>query len=199
MEKSVEIAPLATAGGGRLSSGLLGFQGWSLLVLVVWLYHSILYRLVVQWISDPNFSHGIFVPAFTLFVLWQDRRRLKTVESAPSWAGLPFVVLALLMLVLGVLGVELFTSRLSLLILLAGLVILFRGWTFFRGVLFPWAFLILMIPLPNLILQTFTFPLQMLASKLSTVMLQTVGVPVLREGNVIGLAAMQLEVVEACS
>lgn len=195
----MEIAPLAPAGEGRLSSGLLRFQGWSLLLVLVWLYYSILYRLVAQWISDPNFSHGIFVPAFSFFVLWQNRKKLKSVESAPSWAGLPLIVLALLMLVLGVLGVELFTSRLSLLILLAGLVVLFRGRAFFRALLFPWAFLLLMIPLPNLILQKFTFPLQMLASQLSTLMLQMVGVPVLREGNVIVLAALPLEVVEACS
>ena len=137
MGNSVDIAPLAPAGEGRLSPGLLGFQGVSVILLVAWLYHSILYRLVVQWIGDPNFSHGVFVPAFSLFVLWQDRRKLKTMEPAPSWSGLPLVILSLLMLVLGVLGVELFTSRLSLLILIAGLIILFRGWAFFRAVLFP--------------------------------------------------------------
>ncbi|MFZ3263329.1 MAG: VPLPA-CTERM-specific exosortase XrtD [Terriglobales bacterium] len=178
---------------------MLRLQGWSLLLLVVWLYYSILCHLGIQWISDPNFSHGIFVPAFSLFVLWQDREKLKNLESEPSWLGFPLIVLALLMLVLGVLGVELFTSRLSLLVLLAGIILLFRGRAFFRAVLFPWAFLILMIPLPNLILQKFTFPLQMLASKMSTFMLQLIGVPALREGNVIHLPYMSLEVAEACS
>src|ERR1019366_1551692 len=57
----------------------------------------------------------------------------------------------------------------------------------------------LMIPLPSLILQKFTFPLQMLPSKLSTLILQLVGVPALREGNVIHLPYMSLEVAEACS
>ena len=105
------------------------------------------------------------------------------------------------MLVLGVLGAELFFSRVSLLILLAGLIILFQGWTFFRAVLFPWAFLILMIPIPNLLLQQVTFPLQLLAARLSTALLDLVNVPVLREGNVIRLAAMPegLDVAEACS
>jgi len=199
MGNSVEIAPLAPPRERSFSSGLLWFQGGSLLLLLVWLYHSILYSLFVQWIHDPNFQHGMFVPAFSLYVLWQTRNQLKNIEPAPSWSGLPAVLLALFMLVLGVLGVELFTSRLSFVIMLAGFVLLFRGWPFFRAVLFPWAFLILMIPLPNIILQKFTFPLQMLASKLSTSMLQVVGVPVLREGNVIFLAAMPLEVAEACS
>ena len=191
---------MASSGERRLSSGLLpGFQGWTLLLLLVWLYHSILYRLTVQWISDPNFQHGIFVPAFSLFVLWQERKKLREIVAAPSWVGLPVIVFALVMLVLAKLGVELFTSRLSLLILLAGLVLQFRGRAFFRAILFPGAFLVLMIPLPALILQKFTFPLQMLASKVSTSMLRLVGVPVFREGNVINLAKMPLEVAEACS
>ena len=172
------------------------------MVLIVWLYASILARLFLQWVGpsrDPNFSHGIFVPAFALFVLWQDRKRLKLIAPAPSWIGLPILVGALLMLILGVLGAELFFSRTSLLILLAGLIILFQGWVFFRAVLFPWAFLILMVPIPTLILQKVTFPLQLVASKLATRLLEVVGVPVLRQGNVIVLASMPLDVAEACS
>jgi len=174
----------------------------ALLLLIAWLYASILARLFLQWVGpshDPNFEHGIFVPLFALFVLWQDRKKLNGIASAPSWTGLPLVMLSLVMLVLGVLGAELFFSRVSLLILLAGLIILFQGWTFFRAVLFPWAFLILMIPIPNLILQQVTFPLQLQAARLATALLELVGVPVLRQGNVIGLASMPLDVAEACS
>lgn len=199
MGDSVQVAPLVSAPEGRFPSGLPRLQGAALLVLIVWLYASILARLFAQWINDPNFSHGIFVPAFALFVLWQDRKQLKLIAPAPSWSGLPILVGALLMLMLGVLGAELFLSRTSLLILLAGLIVLFQGWAFFRAVLFPWAFLILMVPIPTLILQKVTFPLQIFASKLASALLPVVGVPVLREGNVIVLPSMPLEVAEACS
>jgi len=195
----VQVAPLVSAQEGRFSPGLPRWQGAALLVLIVWLYASILARLVAQWINDPNFSHGIFVPAFALFVLWLDRKNLKLIAPVPSWTGLPILVVALLMLILGVLGAELFFSRTSLLILLAGLTVLFQGWAFFRAVLFPWAFLILMVPIPTLVFQKVTFPLQLLASRLASVLLPVVGVPVLREGNVIVLPAMPLEVAEACS
>ena len=199
MGDSVQVAPLASGREGRLSSTLSRWQGVALLALIAWLYGSILARLLSQWLNDPNFSHGIFVPAFALFVLWQERKKLKLIEPKPSWTGLPIVVVALLMLMLGVLGAELFFSRVSLLILLAGLIILFQGWSLFRAVLFPWAFLVLMIPIPSLILQKVTFPLQLLTSKLASVLLPVVGVPVLREGNVIVLPSMPLEVAEACS
>jgi len=202
MSNSVEVVPLLATREDRLSYGLPRWQAVALLLLVAWLYASILAHLLLQWVgphSDPTFQHGIFVPIFALFVLWQDRKKLKAIASTPSLAGLPLVVLSLLMLVLGELGAELFSSRVSLLILFAGLIILFQGWTFFRAVLFPLAFLILMIPIPNLIISQITFPLQLLAARLSTALLELVNVPVLRQGNVIHLASGPLDIVEACS
>ena len=100
---------------------------------------------------------------------------------------------------LGVLGAENFLSRTSLLFLLAGLVIQFRGWQFFRALLFPWAVLFLMIPLPAIILNQIAFPLQFEASRLASGLLGLFGVPVLREGNIIKLPSLTLDVVQACS
>jgi exosortase D (VPLPA-CTERM-specific) len=199
MGDSVQLAPLAVRKRGGYFSGLPHWQGAALLLLIAWLYASILIRLFTQWFNDPNFSHGIFVPVFAGFVLWRNRNELEAIEPVPSWTGLPLIIAALATLTLGVLGAELFLSRVSLLLLLAGLTILFRGLSFFRAVLFPWAILILMIPIPTIILQRFTFPLQMLASKVAATLLSLTGVPVLREGNVIVLSVMPLEVAEACS
>jgi exosortase len=56
-----------------------------------------------------------------------------------------------------------------------------------------------MVPIPSIVLNQITFPLQILASKLSAWILPLMGVPVLREGNVINLPAMPLEVADACS
>jgi exosortase len=170
-----------------------------LVVLIGWLYSSILYHLIGQWWQDPNFSHGFFVPLFSAFVVWQDRSRLARLPVIPSSWGLLIVACALFVLIVGVMGAELFLSRISLLILIAGLVIYFLGWNYFRTMLFPWAFLILMIPIPAIIFNQITFPLQLLASKVASVVLPPLGVPVLREGNVISLPAMVLEVAEACS
>src|ERR1700730_3413960 len=170
--------------------------------MIAWLYASIIVRLVLQWVgpnSDQNFQHGIFVPLFALFVLWQDRKKLEAIPSSPSWARLPLVALSMLVLVLGVLGADIFLPRVSLLILLAGLIILYQGWTFFRAVLFPWAFLILMIPIPALLINRVTFPLQLVAAKWAAALLELVRVPVLLEGNLLTLARKQLDVAEACS
>ena len=99
----------------------------------------------------------------------------------------------------GVLGAELFLSRSSFLIAIAGLVVLMFGWNHLRAAIFPWLFLLFMIPIPTIVFNQVTFPLQLLASKVAAVILPVFGVPVLREGNVIQLPAMALEVAEACS
>ena len=177
-------------------------RGWQMALLaglLVWLYLHTLTHLVEQWWHDPNFSHGFFVPFFTAFVIWQERSRLAHLIPRPSWWGLLLLGFGLCVLVLGQMGAELFLSRVSLLIVLAGLIVFFLGWSFFRALLFPWAFLVLMIPIPAIVFNQITFPLQLLASKIASAILAWLGVPVLREGNVIILPAMALEVADACS
>lgn len=166
---------------------------------MLWLYAPIITHLVGQWWNDPNFSHGFFVPLFSAFVIWQDRSRFPRLPLRPSWWGLLFLGLGLCVLIVGQMGAELFLSRFSLLIVLAGLIVLFLGWSFFHALLFPLAFLLLMIPIPAIVFNLITFPLQLLASRVASTVLPWMGVPVLREGNVIILPGKVLEVAEACS
>lgn len=170
-----------------------------LLAITIWLYGSILFHLVAQWKSSPDFSHGFIVPLFSGFVVWHERGKLAALRLRPSWSGLAIVAIAMGTLIVGQLGAELFLSRFSLLILLAGLIVWFGGWPYFRVLLFPWAFLILMIPIPVIVFNQIAFPLQLFASQVASTILPLLGVPVLREGNIINLASMQLEVAEACS
>jgi exosortase len=167
--------------------------------LLLWLYSITLTHLVSQWWHDPNFSHGFFVPLFAGFVIWQERTRLSRIPLRPSWWGALILALGLSLLVLGQLGAEIFLSRFSLLVVLAGLIVLFAGWSFLRAVLFPLAFLLMMIPIPAIVFNQITFPLQLLASRVASIILPWLGVPVLREGNIIVLPAMTLEVADACS
>lgn len=163
------------------------------------LYHGILANLALQWWNDPGYSHGFLIPIFSGFVLWRTREKLAKLNPRPSWFGLVVISGALITLIVGVLGAELFLSRSSLVLLLAGMIIYFAGWRYFQALLFPWGVLFLMIPIPVIVFNQIALPLQFLASQLATWLLSVLGVPVLREGNVIHLPAMSLEVVEACS
>jgi len=167
--------------------------------LVAGLYGPVLIRMIVQWWQDPDYSHGFIVPLFVGYVLYQRRHQLRQVPLEPSNLGLPVMVGAIGFLLAGSLGAELFVARFSLLFLLGGMLLFFAGWKMLRAVAFPLAFLALMIPLPAIIYNQVTFPLQLLASRVSSSGLELVGVPVLREGNVLVLPNYSLEVVEACS
>jgi exosortase len=102
-------------------------------------------------------------------------------------------------MIIGVLGTELFTSRTAFVITLIGVVFTLGGPPFLRKLAFPLFLLFLMVPIPTVIYNELTFPLQMLASQLAAAALSLLGVPVLRDGNILELPNGQLSVVEACS
>jgi exosortase len=195
----VQTEPASARPGAGFPAVVSLWQITILAVLSLWLYGPTLSHLVAQWWRDPNFSHGFFVPLFSAFVIWQERGRLAQLPLQPSWSGLGIMIVALMTLVVGQMGAELFLARFSMLLLLAGLIVLFLGWTFLRALLFPLAFLVLMIPIPSIVFNQITFPLQLLASRVAAGVLPLLGVPVLREGNVIVLPSMPLEVADACS
>lgn len=175
---------------------------WFLLAVVVagaWLYAGVLHDLVRDWSQDDNYSHGFLIPPLAAYFVWERRNRLARAVRRPSLWGLALVLASLGVLVAGVLGVEFFLTRASLIGVIAGSVVFLAGWSHLRILSFPLAFLLLMIPLPALIFNQIAFPLQLFASKFGTNVLQYCSVPVLREGNVIVLASTRLEVAEACS
>jgi exosortase len=199
LNQAVQTAPLTVRSEPLPQSRTPLWQVLVLTTLLAWLYAPVLKHLVGQWAHDPNYSHGFFVPAFVLFVIWSERQRLRKLTIQPSSSGLLVLALGLIVLTAGILGAELFISRFSLLLVIAGLVVLTCGWNHMRAICFPWLFLLFMIPIPTIVFNQITFPLQLLASRAAAHTLPLLGVPVLREGNIIQLPAMALEVAEACS
>jgi len=162
-------------------------------------YWHVLTKLVYDWAHDDNYSHGFLIIPLAVYFVWERRGRLAAVAYRPSWLGLVVVMGSLAMLVAGTLGAELFVSRLSIIFLITGTVLFTAGFDALRILLFPIAFLCLMVPPPAIIFNQIAFPLQLLASRLGETTLQAFSIPVLREGNVITLANTTLEVAEACS
>ena len=174
-------------------------KGLVIVGLVAALYGPVLTQMVIQWWQDPDYGDRFVVPVFVGYVLSQRRHKLRQVSLQPNNFGFPLMLGAIGLLLVGTLGAELFVSRSSLLFLLGGILLFFAGWKMLSAVAFPLAFLALMIPLPALIYNQVTFPLQLLASRLASNSLELLGIPVLREGNVLVLPNYSLEVVEACS
>jgi len=199
MSQSAYHLPVAS-----LSQNLRKSRSWLvwsaiLTALLALLYGRILKDLLWQSWDDPNYSYGLLVPVFSAYILWREREKLATSERKPSNFGLLAMLGALVLLFGGTLGAELFTSRVSLIILLAGMVLFLAGWELLRVLSFPLAFLLLMIPIPAIIFNQITFPLQLLSSRLATLGLVLTRVPVLRQGNILVFRNYSLEVAEACS
>ena len=162
-------------------------------------YAAVAARLIRQWREDETYSHGFIVIPIALYFAWQRRRAILDAPRRPTWWGLAVIAVSLAVLAVGTLGAELFLARVSLIGIVAGVVLLLFGRGHLRALRAPLLFLLLAIPIPAIVLNTVTFPLQLIASQAGESLIRTAGVPVFREGNVIELATMKLEVVEACS
>ena len=177
-----------------------GWQGAVIVAAMLLLYGPVLWRLMQQWYSDPDYSHGFLVPFLSAYLIWQRRDKLAEIVRKPSNWGMLVVLGSLGLLFLGSLGAELFLARISIIGTICGLIIYFAGWALLRAISFPLAFLLFAIPLPALIYNEIVFPLQGIASRFATGFLEMLNLfPIMREGNVLIMPGMRLEVVEACS
>jgi exosortase len=177
-----------------------GWQSYLLVAVVLGLYAPVLWRLMRQWYDDPDYSHGFLVPLLSAYLIWQRRDKLALIARRPSNWGLLVVLGALGLLFLGSLGAELFLTRVSIIFTICGLIAYFSGWRLLRAMAFPLAFLLFAIPIPALLYNEIVFPLQGIASRFATGFLEMLNLfPIMREGNVLIMPGMRLEVVEACS
>ena len=163
------------------------------------LYAPVLAKLARDWSANETYSHGFLVPPIALFLVWTQRDRLRRAPTRPSLYGLLILALSLGLYVVGSLGAELFITRLSMIGVLAGTIVYVWGWKHFSLVRFPLAFLVFMIPLPAIVFDHAAVSLQLVASRMGEFLLQAVEVPVLRDGNILTLANVVLEVSDACS
>ncbi len=184
----------------RAAQSWLPWLPYILLALVVTaIYYQVIGKLVLDWYENPDFSHGFLVVPFAIFLVWDKRKVLRDTPVRQTWSGVWLLLAAIFVLFMGVYGAELFLSRLSLVMLLAGIVWTLCGRAMLRELRFAILVLLLAIPIPAVIFNQITFPLQLLASRMASALLPLFGVPVLRDGNIIRLASMELEVAEACS
>jgi exosortase len=189
-----------------VTAGKHVWRAVAIAVAILFTYAAVLAKLSRDWWTDENYSHGLLLPFIIGYILWLQKDKLAAEPARPSvlLGGLA-VAFSLFALWTGVAGAELYTQRMSLVLLIAGTVVYFFGLNFLRLLLVPLGLLILAIPIPAIIFNKIAFPLQLFASRCAVWSMSMVGIPVLRQGNVIELKPLnsfdtkKLEVVEACS
>ena len=170
-----------------------------ILGLLALIYLPAIIELVQSWYHDANYSHGFLVPLISFYLFWKKRKDLSEIELKSNKFGLAVTIFGMLLFILGNGASEYFTVRLSLVVTLFGTVLYHFGSSIVRKSWFAIFFLIFMIPIPYVIYFSATFPMQLLASKVTAVLLNIIGMPVVRQGNIINLPNQALEVAEACS
>jgi len=175
------------------------FQIFTLGILVFILYYSVIVDLVHDWIIDENYSHGFLIPLVSAFFIWRNRNRLREKQKKPYGVGLIIFVFGLLMFIISHIGAEYFTMRLSLLVVIGGLLLYLGGKEIAAGLLFPLFYLVFMIPVPYVLYYSASFPLELLASRWTSDLVSLLGIPILRDGNILHLENTTLQVVDACS
>lgn len=191
-------------------SALVTKNLWRVLAIIsvlLFAYATVLVRLAHDWWSDENYSHGLLIPFIVGYILWIRRDKFAEEESSKrsSYLGFAAILFALFALWAGVAGAELYAQRLSLILILAGIAVYFWGVRLLKSLFVPFALLLLAIPIPAILFNKIAFPLQLFASSCAVWAMRVLGIPVLRQGNIIELMPLnavttqKLEVVEACS
>lgn len=172
--------------------------------LVVAAYFGEIRRLMVYWTDKPDWTHGWLIVPIGLYILHINRGRLARVPIRPSLLGVPVMLLAGAMYLGGVAMQIGYPRPFSLLVLLAGMVLLTGGWQLLRICWFAIFLLLFAIPLPEVQYFYMTLPLRWLVTLLSTGFLNLLpDVHATAEGTVVnyicGGRTGQLNVEEACS
>jgi exosortase len=176
----------------------LAQTAWCVALLIV-LFFPVLATMVQEWAIIEDMGHGFFVPLVAGYIIWQDRERILSQPVKPCRPAAILIVWGFFQMVLGFLGADFFVARTAFIIALAGIVWTLAGTAVLRTLLFPFLMLLFMIRIPLFVYQQMTFPLQIFASQIATLALQILGIPVLRDGNILELPSQRLEVIEACS
>jgi exosortase len=165
----------------------------------VLLYAPTLVGLARQWTSDPAASHGLLLAGAAAFVAFRRSSDLRAIPLSPRSGGLIVATVAMLIYLAGSLAGDLFVQRVSLPIAITGAVLAGAGTAHFRTLFPAVALFTLAIPLPAIVVTYLTLPLQLVSSQIAADMLQASGMNVLRQGNLLVLDRISLEVAEACS
>lgn len=144
-------------------------------------------------------GHELIILVVSGWLLYRQRAALLALPDAPSrWGGV-LLVLGLLLYAFGRSQQFLRIEMLALILVLAAVLVSFKGWASLRRVWFPLLFLLFALPLPYSLVLAITAPLKLGVSIVATQLLLWLGFPMGRSGVVMTIGQYQLLVSEACA
>ena len=163
-------------------------------------YRDPLMAMVRLWDVSPMYSYAYTVPPIALYLLWTRRRELREHAPRPAWVlGGMVLGAALLMLVLGELAAIQIIQQVSFLVALVGLVLVLFGATHLTIAAPALGYLLFMVPFWDVFTEQLHWPFQNNSARLGVALLHGIGIPAYREGTMIALSNVTLEVARECS
>jgi len=153
-----------------------------------------------RWMAaESYYGHGFLIPIISLGILWQRCGLLKKARISNEISGLVIVAIGLLIHIVCALLKVYFISGFSFVFVLYGLVLFFFGKEMTRQLIFPIFFLLAMVPLPLVLIGNLTVKLKLFAAQVSTVILNNIGFPSIRDGSIIRMPNSFIAVEAPCS
>jgi exosortase len=166
---------------------------------VIAVYAPAFPSLVSDWASYPSLSHGFAVPLISAWLVWARRHEIAAIAFSPSWNGLPLVAGGLALYTLGAWTAEPLLERISFPLTLLGVALFLAGSGPTRELLPGIGYLLFMIPPPYLVMKPLTDHARLLDARVTAAVLPFLGVPVFRQGFMLNLPNVTLEVADVCS
>jgi exosortase B len=175
---------------------------WLPLVLgLLLLYLPTLVDLMRGLWSSNDHMHGPIVLAISLWLAhrkWSTMLAVSRGQADSAW-GWPVVVVGLLMYTLGRSQNIPMLEVGSAVVLLAGLLLLNFGVQALKTQWFVFFFMLFMVPLPSMLVDTLTMPMKMAVSYVAEHLLYWAGYPIARTGVVLQVGQYVLLVADACA
>jgi len=172
----------------------------TLALLFILAYLPTFIWMVDRWTEeDSYYNHGFLVPLISIFLIWLNKYKILRIKTQPDNSGWVFFISGILILMVSSLWQIFFIAGFSLILVIAGLVLLFMGKKTLKQIAFPILFLIFMIPLPLITIATISFKLKIFATQIATFIINKVSIPATKEGSIIKTAHSYLIVEDPCS
>ncbi len=162
-------------------------------------YYPELYSMSLIWASKKEYSHGFLVPLITVYIMWTKRQELCDAVVTPEWKGLAVLVIGVFLYIAGNVAFESFVRQISFIVTIIGLIYLLLGKEMLKHLIFPVGYLLFMIPLPYIVMNSVAVRLRLIDATVTFKVLRFFGMPIFQDGANLELPNISLSVADLCT
>ncbi len=161
-------------------------------------YYPAIKLLVGKWSASDDYAHSFLIVPIVAYMIW-DKRYLFENNENKGYIGLLLVILSVIFYIIALQTQIPTVIFLAIALTITSVLIYMGGTQTLRKLIIPIVLIFMIIPIPNQIYSMITLPLQLKVTQVNEILIQLLGIPIYREGNILQIPGKSFEVVEACS